>query len=80
MASRASVATLAIFASRGGCKNACWGASPNPALWDKLSQSLLSASPSLIAPVPYFCARPTGRADDRYLPLPERAIQQYEAH
>ena len=53
-ASRASVATLAIFASRGGCKNACWGASPNPALWDKLSQSLLSASPSLIAPVPYF--------------------------
>ena len=36
MASRASVATLAIFASRGGCKNACWGASPNPALWDKL--------------------------------------------
>ena len=39
MASRASVATLAIFASRGGCKNACWGASPNPALWDKLSRS-----------------------------------------
>lgn len=36
MASRASVATLAIFASRGGCKNACWGASPNPALWDKM--------------------------------------------
>ena len=31
-ASRASVATLAIFASREGCKNACWGASPNPAL------------------------------------------------
>lgn len=29
-ASRASVATLAIFASRGDCKNACWGASPNP--------------------------------------------------
>lgn len=54
MASRASVATLAIFASRGGCKNACWGASPNPALWDKLSRSLLSASPLLIAPVPYF--------------------------
>ena len=47
MASRASVATLAIFASRGGCKNACWGASPNPALWDKLSRSLLSASPLL---------------------------------
>ena len=68
MASRASVATLAIFAARGGCKNACWGASPNPALWDKLSRSLLSASPLLIAPVPYFCARPTGRADDRYSP------------
>ena len=30
-ASRASVATLAIFAPRGGRKNACWGASPNPA-------------------------------------------------
>ena len=105
-ASRASVATLAIFASRGGCKNACWGASPNPTrrrglrilrfaasgkayslcrtssphatrcaglargpqAWDKLSQSLLSASPLLIAPVPCFCARPTGRADDRYSP------------
>ena len=47
MASWASVDTLAIFASRGGCKNACWGASPNPALWDKMSQSKLSASPSL---------------------------------
>ena len=43
MASRASVATLAIFASRGGCKNACWGASPNPALWDKLE--LLTKDP-----------------------------------
>ena len=32
MASRASVATLAIFAAREGRKNACWGASPNPAL------------------------------------------------
>ena len=30
-----------------GCKNACWGASPNPALRDKMSQSKLSASPSL---------------------------------
>ena len=73
MASRASVATLAIFASRGGCKNACWGGSPNPALRDTLSRSqrrkrLISASPLLIAPVPYFCARPTGRADDRYSP------------
>ena len=46
-ASRASVATLAIFAAREGRKNACWGASPNPALWDILSQSKLSASPSL---------------------------------
>lgn len=46
-ASRASVATLAIFASRGGHKNACWGASPNLALRDKMSQSKLSASPSL---------------------------------
>lgn len=67
MASRASVATLAIFASRGGCKNACWGASPNPALWDKLSRSLLSASPLLIAPVPYFSARPSGPADGQCL-------------
>ena len=56
------------FCIPAGCKNACWGASPNPALWDKLSRSLLSASPLLIAPVPYFCARPTGRADDRYSP------------
>ena len=69
MASRASVATLAIFASRGGCKNACWGASPNPALWDKLSRSLLSASPLLIAPVLYFCARPTGRVAVSYTHL-----------
>ena len=46
-ASRASVATLAIFAARGGCKNACWGAAPNPALWDILSQSKLAASQSL---------------------------------
>ena len=46
-ASRASVATLAIFAAREGRKNACWGASPNPALRDKMSQSKLSASPSL---------------------------------
>lgn len=46
-ASRASVPTLAIFAARGGRKNACWGASPNPALRDKMSQSKLSASPLL---------------------------------
>ena len=68
MASNSGVATPEIFAGPQARKNACWGASPNPALWDKLSQSLLSASPSLIAPVPYFCARPTGRADDRYSP------------
>ena len=30
------MATLAIFAARGGRKNACWGASPNPALRDKM--------------------------------------------
>ena len=35
------------FCSPRGRKNACWGASPNPALWDKMSQSKLSASPSL---------------------------------
>ena len=46
-ASRASVATFAIFAAREGHKNACWGASPNPTLRDILSQSKLSASPSL---------------------------------
>ena len=38
MASSASVATLAIFDWPGAVKNACWGASPNPALWDKMSQ------------------------------------------
>ena len=27
-----------IFAGPGARKNACWGASPNPALWDKMSQ------------------------------------------
>ena len=27
------------FCIPAGCKNACWGASPNPALWDKMSQS-----------------------------------------
>lgn len=68
MASRASVATLAIFVARKGRKNACWGASPNPALWDKLSQSKLSASPLLIAPVPYFCAGLSVPADGRYWP------------
>ena len=35
------------FCIPAGCKNACWGASPNPALRDKMSQSKLSASPSL---------------------------------
>ena len=52
MASRASVATLAIFASRGGCKNACWGGTPNQETWEKLSRSMLSGDPLLIAPVP----------------------------
>ena len=46
-ASRASVATLAIFAARGGRENACWGASPNPVLRYKMSQSKLVASQSL---------------------------------
>ena len=32
------MATLAIFDWPGAVKNACWGASPNPALWDKMSQ------------------------------------------
>ena len=27
------------FCAPRGRKNACWGASPNPALWDKMSQS-----------------------------------------
>ena len=35
------------FCIPAGCKNACWGASPNPALRDKMSQSKLFASPSL---------------------------------
>lgn len=35
------------FCSPRGRKNACWGASPNPALRDKMSQSKLSVSPSL---------------------------------
>ena len=35
------------FCIPAGCKNACWGTSPNPALRDILSQSKLSASPSL---------------------------------
>ncbi len=32
------MATLAIFDWPGAVKDACWGASPNPALWDKMSQ------------------------------------------
>ena len=52
MASRASVATLAIFAAREGRKNTCWGASPNPALWDKMSQRVgCGTGPN--GPVPY---------------------------
>ena len=32
------MATLAIFDWPEAVKNACWGGSPNPALWDKMSQ------------------------------------------
>ena len=53
-ASRASVATLAIFASRRAAKTLV-GEPPQTRLWDILSQSNLSASPCAIAPVP-FCA------------------------
>ena len=53
-ASRASVATLAIFASRRAAKTLV-GEPPQTRLWDILSQSNLSASPFAIAPVP-FCA------------------------
>ena len=45
-ASRASVATLAIFASRRASKTLV-GEPPQTRLWDILSQSNLSASPSL---------------------------------
>ena len=53
-ASRASVATLAIFAFRRAAKTLV-GEPPQTRLWDFLSQSNLSASPCAIAPVP-FCA------------------------
>ena len=66
-ASRASVATLAIFASLRAAKTLV-GEPPQTRLWDKLSQSLLSASPLLIAPVPYFCAGRSHPADGRYWP------------
>ena len=38
MASNSGVAILQIFCWARARKNACWGASPNPALWDKMSQ------------------------------------------
>lgn len=38
MASNSGVATPEIFAGPQARKNACWGASPNPALWDKMTQ------------------------------------------
>lgn len=56
-ASRASVATLAIFASRRAAKTLV-GESPQTRLWDILSQSNLSASPCAIAPVPFCAGRP----------------------
>ena len=56
-ASRASVATLAIFASRRAAKTLV-GEPPQTRLWDILSQSNLSASPCAIAPVPFCAGRP----------------------
>ena len=56
-ASRASVATLAIFASRRAAKTLV-GEPPQTRLWDKMSQSNLSASPCVIAPVPFCAGRP----------------------
>ena len=56
-ASRASVATLAIFASRRAAKTLV-GEPPQTRLWDILSQSNLSASPFAIAPVPFCAGRP----------------------
>ena len=56
-ASRASVATLAIFASRRAAKMLV-GEPPQTRLWDILSQSNLSASPFAIAPVPFCAGRP----------------------
>ena len=54
-ASRASVATLAIFASQRDAKTLV-GEPPQTRLWDILSQSNLSASPCAIAPVPFALA------------------------
>ena len=56
-ASRASVATLAIFASWRAAKTLV-GEPPQTQLWDILSQSNLSASPFAIAPVPFCAGRP----------------------
>ena len=49
-ASRASVATLAIFAPLRGRKNACWGASPNPATSGQVVPKLWRAAPSVCGP------------------------------
>ena len=56
-ASMASVATLAIFASRRAAKTLV-GEPPQTRFWDILSQSNLSASPFAIAPVPFCAGRP----------------------
>ena len=56
-ASRASVATLAIFATLRAAKTLV-GEPPQTRLWDILSQSNLSASPFAIAPVPFCAGRP----------------------
>ena len=72
MASRASVATLAIFASRGGCKNACWGAPQtrwtSGQIVPKSRRKRLLDAARANAPGPYFPARPYDRADNQCLP------------
>lgn len=65
-ASRASVATLAIFAPRRGLQKRLLGSLPKPGLWDKLSQSFVGCVTGATAPVPYSCARRSDRATDQY--------------
>ena len=55
------------FAPRGACKNACWGASPNPADFgtkcpEVAAHSAFCLRSVAIAPVPYFPARRLRRA------------------
>lgn len=62
--------TLAIFAPRGGRKNACWGAYPNPANFgtkcpEVAALCALYLRPGANAPAPYFHARPSYRAGGR---------------